>query len=74
MICSPCRTGGEVNSEAVAYLNDGDLAGYENRKVIAQSFHAKCSGCTCQHHVGARLLLSEQPKVDQTHAVDLGNG
>jgi hypothetical protein len=74
VICGECRTGGEVNSEAVKSLNDGDLAGYENRKVLAQSYHAKCAGCTCQHHIGARLLLSERPPVDQTHAVDLGNG
>ena len=73
MICSPCQVGGKVNSEAIAYLADGDVANFENRKIIAISFHNKCNRCECQHGTGPRLLLSERPPVSQEHAVQVSS-
>ncbi len=57
MICTDCRRGGDQNRLAAIQLNEGDTAGYENHKVVAQGFHAKCQGCDCQHHVGSSLVL-----------------
>ena len=58
VICTDCRRGGDQNRLATIRLNEGDTAGYENHKIVAQDFHTKCQGCDCQHHVGSSLILS----------------
>jgi hypothetical protein len=53
MICSTCRTAGQLNYRGMYKLNDKPGQAKEDFEA-AREKHEECKGkgCTCQHHVG----------------------
>lgn len=51
MVCSECRTGGDLNRQSMNAFNEGRLDAYEDLKFRAKVAHEKCRqyGCACQH-------------------------
>lgn len=61
MICKPCRAGGDVSRG----LRLGHIGRYGNPdapREMAESLHAECKGCDCQHrvNVGPPPLVTDE--------------
>ena len=55
MVCTPCKTAGELNKRGLGLKDSDRKRDAEKAFTQAQFFHDECKGCDCQHVVGVRL-------------------
>ena len=56
MVCSHCRLGGDLNQLGVSLREQGSADDANEAFDRADSVHAQCVGCDCQHMTGTTAL------------------
>lgn len=54
MVCSSCKTAGELNERGLKLMERGEVRGAETAFDQSEFFHDDCVGCDCQHSTRVR--------------------